>query len=121
MIHEQEASIERRRSKWERTQRTTWWWPPALPAVSGRTCVEAFAATGARVVMADIDPAGQDLAAELGEAQCRFVEADVADEKHVQQIISTAMDAFGGLDVLVNNAAYCSVDEPVQTTSQADC
>ena len=86
----------------------------------GRACVEAFAATGARVVMADIDPAGQELAAELGEAQCRFVEADVADEKHVQQIIGTAVDAFGGLDVLVNNAAYCSVDEPVHTTSQAD-
>lgn len=86
----------------------------------GRACVEAFTAAGARVVMTDIDPAGRDLAAELGEARCRFVEADVTDEEHVHRIIGTAVEVFGGLDVLVNNAACCSVDEPVHTTSQAD-
>ena len=86
----------------------------------GRACAEAFTTAGARVVMADIDPAGRELAAELGEARCRFVEADVADEEHVQRIIGTAVEVFGGLDVLVNNAACCSVDEPVHTTSQAD-
>ena len=70
----------------------------------GEGLVRRFAAEGAKVLIADIDPdAGVALAAGLGE-QARFVEADVADIGQVGDVVSTAIEHFGGLHVMVNNA-----------------
>jgi NAD(P)-dependent dehydrogenase (short-subunit alcohol dehydrogenase family) len=70
----------------------------------GEGLVRRFAAEGAKVLIADIDRhAGVALAADLGE-QTRFVEADVADIGQVGDVVSTAIEHFGGLHVMVNNA-----------------
>lgn len=70
----------------------------------GRATVELFAAEGAKVVIADIrDQAGQDLAERLGAAAV-FRHTDVGSEADMQAIVDLAVEHFGGLDILFNNA-----------------
>jgi NAD(P)-dependent dehydrogenase (short-subunit alcohol dehydrogenase family) len=70
----------------------------------GRAVVEVFADEGARVVIADVDAyGGKTLAAELGSAAA-FKATDVAEADEVQELVDFAVDEFGGLHVMVNNA-----------------
>ncbi len=70
----------------------------------GAACARRFAAGGARVVLADVNaPVGEQLAAEIG-LNARFVRTDVTDETSAQQAVDLAMDAFGGLQGLINCA-----------------
>ncbi|MGV0848985.1 SDR family NAD(P)-dependent oxidoreductase [Mycolicibacterium phlei] len=70
----------------------------------GEGLVRRFVAEGARVVVGDIDAErGGALAAELGDA-VRFVETDVAEVAQVTRLVDTAVEGFGGLHVMVNNA-----------------
>jgi NAD(P)-dependent dehydrogenase (short-subunit alcohol dehydrogenase family) len=74
----------------------------------GRATAHALAREGARVVAADIDAASaQKVAGEIGAAAVPC-EVDVSDEAAVRAMVRTALDAFGGLDVLHNNAADSS-------------
>ena len=74
-------------------------------AARGQGAHEArrFVAEGARVVITDLNPAGSDVAQELGEAAI-FVAHDVADEAAWRAVVDRAVQSFGRLDVLVNNA-----------------
>lgn len=70
----------------------------------GAGTARLFLDEGASVVLADVDvERGERLARELGE-RCRFVPADVSREGDVDRAIATAVDVFGGLDVMFNNA-----------------
>ena len=69
----------------------------------GAATAEAFAREGARVALLDVDPAGADLAARLGD-RARFVRCDVADGAGVARAFDEVEAAWGGVDVLVNNA-----------------
>lgn len=70
----------------------------------GRGTVERFLAEGARVVIADIETdRGQDLAASLG-ADALFQRTDVSDQEQVGALVAAAVEKFGGLDIMVNNA-----------------
>ena len=74
----------------------------------GRAMVERFAAEGAQVVIADIDPAGgESLASELGPTVA-FQSTDVTDADQVQALVDTTVERFGGLHVMVNNAGIGS-------------
>lgn len=73
----------------------------------GRETARRYAEHGASVVVADVDTEGgaetADLIAdESGEAI--FVETDVTNPSDVRELISTAVDEYGDLDVLFNNA-----------------
>ncbi len=70
----------------------------------GKACAEAFAARGARVVLADVDAAGRSVAEAIGEA-AHFVETDMRDMAAVERMAEAARARFGGVDILVNNAA----------------
>jgi len=71
-----------------------------LGAAVAAMAVEA----GARAVLLDVNAdRGEALAAQLGNAAC-FVLTDVANPEDGERAISTAMDAFGHIDVLVNCA-----------------
>ena len=88
----------------------------------GRAICEVFAAEGARVAIADIDAAGGEetrarIRAAGGEAL--FVQADVSKESDVERMVKAAADAYGGVDVLVNDAAAFVFGE-VQDVSEAD-
>ena len=70
----------------------------------GLATVELFVAEGARVIVADIqDSRGESLARRLGEA-VRYQHCDVTDEAQIAATMQAAVDAFGGLDIVFNNA-----------------
>jgi NAD(P)-dependent dehydrogenase (short-subunit alcohol dehydrogenase family) len=74
----------------------------------GRASAHALAKQGARVVVADIDGASaRKVAGEIGAAALPAT-ADVSDEAQVREMVRSAVDGFGGLDVLHNNAADSS-------------
>jgi NAD(P)-dependent dehydrogenase (short-subunit alcohol dehydrogenase family) len=63
-----------------------------------------FVAEGPRVLIADIDrDGGSALAKELG-ANATFVEADVTDIEQISGLVTTAVDRYDGLHIMVNNA-----------------
>jgi NAD(P)-dependent dehydrogenase (short-subunit alcohol dehydrogenase family) len=70
----------------------------------GEGTARLFVAEGASVVLADVDESrGTRLADELG-ARARFVATDVSQAADVNRAVATAVEAFGGLDVMFNNA-----------------
>ena len=77
----------------------------------GRGIAERFAAEGAGVVIADVrDDLGAELADELN-AQGHttvFRRTDVGDQAQVSELVRSAVSAFGGLHVMVNNAGISS-------------
>jgi NAD(P)-dependent dehydrogenase (short-subunit alcohol dehydrogenase family) len=74
----------------------------------GRAAVELFVAEGARVVIADVDvDRGEELADALG-GSAQFKRTDVADGDEVRELVDFAVDRFGGLHVMFNNAGMSS-------------
>jgi NAD(P)-dependent dehydrogenase (short-subunit alcohol dehydrogenase family) len=74
----------------------------------GAGIVEKFLAEGARVVIADVvRDRGEALAAALG-ADAVFRLTDVSDPDQVGALVAEAVETFGGLDVMVNNAGVSS-------------
>ncbi len=74
----------------------------------GRATAELFAGEGAEVVVADVDvEQGEAMAAELGDAVA-FRPTDVSDADQVQALVDFAVDTFGGLHVMFNNAGISS-------------
>jgi 3-oxoacyl-[acyl-carrier protein] reductase len=75
----------------------------------GRIYCHGFAEAGARVVVADIDvPAAEKVAAEVVQqfdGKALGMRADVANEASTKEMAKAALDKFGRIDVLVNNAA----------------
>ena len=74
----------------------------------GEAYARALAAEGASVVVADVDQAGAEaVAASIGEAggTARAVAVDVADAESTAAMAEATVEAFGGIDHLVNNAA----------------
>ena len=70
----------------------------------GLGTVELFIAEGAKVVCADLqDQKGAMLEARFGDL-LRYVHCDVTQEADIAKAINTAAEAFGGLDILFNNA-----------------
>jgi NAD(P)-dependent dehydrogenase (short-subunit alcohol dehydrogenase family) len=85
----------------------------------GRAIATLFAARGARVMIADIDERGAArTAGELGDA-VRAVRCDVTHGNDVQAAVQATVDAFGGLDVLVNNAGV-EVVKPLFEQTEED-
>ena len=86
----------------------------------GRACAERFLADGAKIVIADIDGAGiAKTAAELGARDSvRAVEADVTRRANVDKLVATAAEAFGRLDIMVNNAGIARKQEFLEVTEQ---
>jgi 3alpha(or 20beta)-hydroxysteroid dehydrogenase len=73
----------------------------------GAAVAEALARAGARVMLTDIaESAGQACAGRLRDAghAAQFLPQDVVDEARWDQVVAAVEGAFGGLDVLVNNA-----------------
>ncbi|MGC9158348.1 MAG: SDR family NAD(P)-dependent oxidoreductase [Terracidiphilus sp.] len=82
----------------------------------GEAAVRKFAAAGARVVIADLqEEKGKRLAESLGEGAI-FQKTDVSQESDVQQLVEVAVQRFGGLDCLYNNAGFGSGYKPVTET-----
>ena len=71
----------------------------------GKSHVRHFVAEGARVVFGDVlDDKGAYVAAKLGDESCRYLHHDVTNEADWDAAVGLALETFGALDVLVNNA-----------------
>jgi NAD(P)-dependent dehydrogenase (short-subunit alcohol dehydrogenase family) len=77
----------------------------------GRSTVEVFLREGARVVIADINPRGEELARKLGDAAL-FKQTDVTKADQVQALVDFAVARFGGLHIMVNNAGIGGATYP---------
>ncbi|AZH25753.1 SDR family oxidoreductase [Haloplanus aerogenes] len=89
----------------------------------GRAAAERFAAEGASVVAADVDPEGGEATVESirdagGEAT--FVETDVSDRDDVDAMVAEAVDRYGGLDFAFNNAGIEGTNESMVDQSDTD-
>jgi len=87
----------------------------------GKATAKRLAAEGACVVIADLDQAkAEEAAAEIGGSDVAIgVAADVSDEDAVQAMVDAAVLAFGGLDLVVNNAGL-SLSKSLLETTAAD-
>lgn len=87
----------------------------------GKAIATRLAAEGACVVIADLDLGkAQAAAAELGNADVAIgVAANVADADAIQAAFDTAVLAFGGVDLVVNNAGL-SLSKPLLETTEKD-
>jgi 3-oxoacyl-[acyl-carrier protein] reductase len=75
----------------------------------GRATAELFASHGANVVLSDIDPvpAEEAVGAILAAGgKAASVAGDVTDRAFGDLIVNAAIEKFGGLDIIVNNAGY---------------
>jgi len=88
----------------------------------GRATARLFAEHGARVAVVDVDgetaAETADLIAEDG-GTAIAVEADVSDATAVERFVEETVDAFGGLDVLHNNAGIPQRSTPVEDVTEA--
>lgn len=74
----------------------------------GRAFAQGFASAGASLVVADIDMSGVDETAALISAtgaRAVAVKVDVTSKESTDALAQAALDAFGRIDVLINNAA----------------
>ncbi len=72
----------------------------------GEATVRLLVRDGAQVVIAARrEELGQALENELGSARVRFVKTDMSAKADIEALFAAAVSAFGGLDILVNNAA----------------
>ncbi len=86
----------------------------------GRHYSEALAAEGAGVVIADIadgSEAADEIAAKHGANSTMSVSCDVSDETQVKELVARAVERFGKVDILINNAALFA---PLQHTKVQD-
>ncbi|WP_395689036.1 SDR family NAD(P)-dependent oxidoreductase [Caenimonas koreensis] len=80
----------------------------------GEACVRRFAREGARNVIVDIDDAGgQALAADVGGL---YLHCDVGDKAQVDAVIARTLEAYGQIDVLVNNAGIFKAADFLEVT-----
>lgn len=73
----------------------------------GRATAELFAQEGAKVVVAEYQTdTGQEAVQAIEDAggEAIFVEVDVSDSTQVQRLVQATLDAYGGIDILFNNA-----------------
>src|SRR5260370_23799315 len=84
----------------------------------GRNIAEAVLASGDRLVATARDPRRlDDLVKKYGD-QVRTAPLDVADEAAAEATVQVAVDAFGRLDVVVNNAGYGDIAPFEQVSSE---
>src|SRR5271157_3113481 len=87
----------------------------------GQAIAQVFAKEGAKVVVNDINDKGGEATVKLiadcgGEAL--FVHADVSNSGEVRNMVKVTLEKFGGINVLVNNAAYLINFNPVLETPE---
>jgi NAD(P)-dependent dehydrogenase (short-subunit alcohol dehydrogenase family) len=86
----------------------------------GKVASELFANEGASVVLTDVnDQAGEATAGAIGD-RARYVHADVSDESDAEAMVAAAVDAFGRLDILYNNAGIMPLGDGSVTDNDTE-
>ena len=87
----------------------------------GEGICRRFAAEGARVVVNDVNEQdGRRVADAIREAggEARFVYADVSSDADTGRLVGETVDAYGGLDVMVNNAGVPQRNQPMESVTE---
>ena len=87
----------------------------------GQAIAQVFGKEGAKVVVNDINDKGGEATvksiADLG-GEATFVHADVSLSSEVQNLVRVTVEKYGGINILVNNAAYLLNFKPVLETPE---
>lgn len=86
----------------------------------GFSCAESFAKAGARVALVDISTEAVQQAADKLDTETLAITADVSNADQIQAMVDQLVEAWGSLDVAVNNAGISSPLAPIAETSEAD-
>lgn len=89
----------------------------------GRATALKFAAQGAKVLVADLDAQGaKDVVAEIEKSggTAVAVVGDLSEQSVVDEVVATAVNSFGGVDVLVNNAGIMDRMSAVADTDDGE-
>lgn len=88
----------------------------------GRAIAIRFAEAGADVVVADVQREPREGGKPTDEllADAVFVETDVSEVADLRAAVETAVESFGGLDVMVNNAGIFPGSQPIETVTEED-
>jgi 3-oxoacyl-[acyl-carrier protein] reductase len=79
----------------------------------GREIARRFALEGARVALLDVNEAGaREVAREIGGNAAAFP-CDVTDRRSIDAAVAGTLEAFGGLDIVVNNAGWSHRNKPL--------
>ena len=81
----------------------------------GAACARRLAADGAKLVLADLDPGVEKVAAELNQTAVR---ADVTRRQDVERMVEEPYRRFGRLDVLFNNAGVIRLQPMLEVTEE---
>jgi 3-oxoacyl-[acyl-carrier protein] reductase len=85
----------------------------------GKGIAEAYISEGAKVAVVDLNEAGAEaVAREFGE-NAIAVTCDVSKGDQVQAAVDATVTAFGGLDIVVNNAGWTNPNSPLMDTDEA--
>jgi NAD(P)-dependent dehydrogenase (short-subunit alcohol dehydrogenase family) len=90
----------------------------------GRAVAIAFAREGADILIAYLneDTDARDTARYIEEVgrKCILINGDISDEEKCREIINSALEEFGGIDILVNNAAFQMPRQSLQEVSSEE-
>lgn len=87
----------------------------------GLACARRLAEEGAKVVLADVEEdTGSAAAAELADQEhdVRFTACDVTERLDVRNLVTGTVEAFGSIDVLINNAAIVAGGDFLELTEE---
>lgn len=87
----------------------------------GLACARRLAEEGAKVVLADVEEdTGSAAAAELADQghDVRFTACDVTERLDVRNLVTGTVEAFGSIDVLINNAAIVAGGDFLELTEE---
>jgi 3-oxoacyl-[acyl-carrier protein] reductase len=86
----------------------------------GEGIARRFAAEGAKVIVADItEDAGRTIAEDIGDA-AHFLRADVTSAVDWKSLVDGTIAHFGRLDIVVNNAGYTHLNQPMLDVDEAE-
>jgi 3-oxoacyl-[acyl-carrier protein] reductase len=86
----------------------------------GKAIAETFAREGAKVVVADVNGQGAREAAQGIGASAIHVAADVSRRADMEAVVAEVVRAFGGLDIMVNNAGTTHRNQPMLDVTEAE-
>jgi len=89
----------------------------------GRATCELLAREGAKVAIVDLlDPEGRELADKIGRTggAATYWRADVARESDIERVFREIGEAFGRIDVLVNNAGISGANKPTHELTEEE-
>ena len=86
----------------------------------GAGIARKFVAEGARVMIADLNiDMANELAAELGDT-VQTIQTNVARDADVAAMVQSTIDAFGQIDILINNAGVTHLPAPMEEVTEDD-